>query len=124
MDEGELLLAEDEGLKMHTLAALSQPLLALVPSHSSRHPPASRVLDDCLFAAEGKTCNPDAGAGQWAEKMKRRASSLPVSLALVRFETRLSTEQRKNDKEKKQKCQGQGPGGLSRPENGVSLPHA
>lgn len=82
MDEGELLLAEDEGLKMHTLAALSQPLLALVPSHFSRHPPASRVWDDCLFAVEGKTCNPDAGAGQWAEKMKRWASSLLVSVAL------------------------------------------
>ena len=44
--------------------------------------------------------------------------------SLVRFEKRLSTEQRKNDKEKKQKCQGQGPGRLSRPENVVSLPHA
>lgn len=82
MDEGELLLAEDEVLKMHTLAALSQPLLALVPSHFSRHPPASRVLDNFLFAVEGKMCNPDAGAGQWAEKMKRWASFLLVSLAL------------------------------------------
>ena len=82
MDEGELLLAEDEVLKMHTLAALSQPLLALVPSHFSRHPPASRVLDNFLFAVEGKMCNPDTGAGQWAEKMKRWASFLLVSLAL------------------------------------------
>lgn len=59
----------------------------------------------------------------WENENMGKFSSGQLS-SLVRFETRLPTEQRKNDKEEKQKCQGQGPGELSRPENVVSLPHA